>query len=412
MTAISTRGSKLSFAIQTDFNTPNISGQKDVRLEGDPTIETPTGVGVDPEFVGANPHQVEKPIVENQASDAAVGCTTLIRQAAVAGNDSFIASSFESGGYSVVSSDSTTSVGAATDTISVVSAGTFDVGYGMNVELADGKFAPTLIGFWDDGFQFTPVMELPSATPVADGKVNKAFTITPANLAQIANDKLITFVAGNKSGTIQSQDCALTSIGDLVFNSNEKLMLEFTFGASDKTRGDTPMTGSNDFADATGSKIVHCPTFQFANSSTDYTTALADARNNIISATITFNVTAEQVVGFGGDCVNNIQSWMQVAEPAIISVDMLYDSTKLSDFDDINASKYISISQYGTSASDPSVGFFMPNAHQMEAAVCDYYGNGEHRVTVKYVANPAEMDGTTSSDQGNQPWYLVIGDQS
>lgn len=410
---VSTQGSKIQYAVQTAFNTPNTSGLKDVRPEGEPTVETPVGTGVTPETNGANPFLIEKPIVNNQATDSAIAVTSLIRQAETAGTDSFLATAFEAGGYSVNNLTADTDVdGVATvGTIPATSSTGMVSGLGVNIELDDGSFVPTLIGDMATD-TIIPVMELPSV-PADTNVINKAFTVTPNVMTQVPNDKLLTMIAGLNVGTVQDQDCALTSVGDLTFNPNEKIMLEYTFGASDKTRGDVSTTHSNDFADAEPALTTYQPWCQFANSSTDYSTALTASYHKVLSATVTLGITAEQIPGFGdANCKNNIQGWMQKGVPATIVLDMLYDSTKLSDFDGTNADKYISIIQPGQSASDPSVGFFAPACHQSEMPEAEYYGNNEHRVKVTYTVNPPEMDGTTDADLGNQPWYLVVGDQS
>ena len=414
MTTASTQGKKVSYDVQASFGTPNVAGLTDVRLEGDPTIEPAIGVGVQPSEMGANPFHVAKPIVNNQASDSAVVVTSLPHQALTAGNDSFAKTAFESGGYNVVSSNDTTSVGAETATVTLVDAGTYDIGYGANVELADGSFVPTLFGYTDGGFQFTPTMALPSSTAASLGEVNKALTITPNVLTEVSGDKLLTFLSGTNVGTVQAQDCALTSVGDIVFNANELIPIEYTFGASNKTRGDVATTHSNTFADGSESIVTYQPWCQLSATSTDWSTALSASYAKIISATVTLGITAEQMIGMGdANCINNIQGWMQKGVPAKIVLDMLYDSDKIDDFDGTNPEKYLAIIQPGQSRNDPSMGFFAPVAHQdVEGTTVDYIGNNEHRVTVTYTVNPSAMDGTTDSDLGNQPWYLVFGDKS
>ena len=411
--ANSTQGKKLSVAVQTAFNTPNTTSMVDVHLEGNPSVETPVGTGVKPDTMGANPFYNNKDIVNNQASDSAVVCTSLIRQPRTAGNDSFAKMAFEAGGYSVDSISTDTTVGASPTlgVIPAVSSTGMVAGMGVNLSLEDGSYMPILIGSMSTN-DIIPTMEIPSVTDQTND-INKALTITPNVMTQVPNDKLLTMVYGTNVGTVQAQDCALTSIGDLVFNANEKQMLEYTFGASDKTRGDVATTHGNTFADGDEALVTYQPWCQIADSSTNYGTALTANYNKLISATITLGITAEQIAGFGdANCKNNIQGWMQKGVPVKIALDMLYDSDKLDDFDGTNDDKYLAIIQPGQSGDDPSIGFFAPVAHQDVAPTVDFIGNNEVRVQVTYTVNPSAMAGTTDADLGNQPWYLVIGDQS
>jgi len=410
--ASSTQGKKLSYGVQSVFGTA-VATTKDVKLEGDPTFETPVGTGVQPETMGANPFYNNKPIVKDQASDSAVTCTTLIRSAAVNGEDSFLKTAFEAGGYEVdsIASDTTVKAGFAVGSIPVTSATGMEPGLGVSIGLDSGQFVPTLIGSMSSD-TIIPAMELPSNTELGN-QVMKSFTITPGVMDEIAANKLLTLVGGTNVGTVQAQDCALTSIGDLTFNANEKISLELTFGASDKSRADVATTHGNTFADGDNALVTYQPWCQFSDTQTTWTSALSASYIKLISATITLNITAEQIVGMGdANCKNNIQGWIQKGELVNISLDMLYDSDKLDDFDGDNDNKYISIIQPGTFEEDPSVGFFAPNCHQVEAPVCDYIGNNEHRVQVQYTTNPAAISGTTDADLGNQPWYLVIQDKS
>lgn len=410
--ATSTQGSKISYAVQTAFNTPNTTGMKDLRLEGEPDVETPTQEGDGPDNIDANPFENEKPITESQPSDTGMKFTTLIRQAETAGEDSALVTAFKAGGCSVVSGTNTTVAAGATQSIvSVADATGLEAGMGVNVELDNGAWFPTLIADVS-GNDIIPAMALPSA--ISEGNsVNKCFVITPNNMQSVPADQLLTLLHADKSGQTQNQDCALTAIGDLNFNPGEKKMIELTFGTSDKSLVDTPMTGTNDFKDGLAALRVHDPFCQFTNTPATWTAALTAAYQKTLSMSVALNLTCVQVGSFGdANCKNNMQDWIQVGEPPAITVEMLYDSTKLTDFDGLNTSKYMSCVMAGRSATDPSIGFYAPNAHQMEPPEKEGYTNAQHQVTVKYTSNPAGIAGTTSSDQGNQPWYLLIGDRS
>jgi hypothetical protein len=411
--ATSTQGSKISYQVQTlGFNNPATDDMDDFRLEGEPDVETPTQEGDGPDNIDANPFENEKPITESQPSDTGMKLTTLIRQADVAGEDSALVTAFRAGGCSVVSGTNTTvEAGSTLGVITVADATGLEAGMGLNTELDDGSFFPALIAAVNT-LAITLAMELPSAT--SEGKaVNKCFVITPNNMQSVPADQLLTLLHADKSGQTQNQDCALTAIGDLNFNPGEKKMIELTFGTSDKSLVDTPMTGTNDFKDGLAALRVHDPFCQFTNTPATWTAALTAAYQKTLSMSVALNLTCVQVGSFGdANCKNNMQGWMQVGEPPAITVEMLYDSTKLSDFDGLNTSKYMSCVMAGRSATDPSIGFYAPDAHQMEPPEKTYYGNAQHQVTVKYTSNPAGIAGTTSSDQGNQPWYLLIGDRS
>lgn len=412
MAATSTQGSSISVATQTAFGTPNTTGMKDIRLEGEPSVETGVGVGMAPDTVGANGFDNEKPIVINEASDSAMTATTLFRQAAVAGGDSMIVRCLKAAGCAVSSGDDkTVGAGGAVGSVPVDSATGLEAGMGVNVKLPDGTYMPFLIGDVATN-DLIPVMALPQV-PADGAEARKAFTVVPGKLQKVPDTALQTLLHADKSGRTQADDCATSAVGDIVFEPGEKLSVEFTFGSTNKTSSATPIDGTNDYNDGLAALRVHCPVFQLSDTPTDFTTATADSRETILSATIKLNLTCVQVPGFGStDCVNNVQAWMQVGEPPTVTVEMLYDSDKLDDFDGDNTSKYIGLIQPGKSALDPAIGFFMINAHQSEAPVKTPYGNAQHQVTVMYTARPGGISGTTSSDVGNQPWALVLGDRS
>jgi hypothetical protein len=388
----------------------------DVHLEGDPTPETGTGTAVTPEFVGANAMQSEKPITRPQASDTAIVMKTLLRRSdyiARPTGDSFIKRAFEAAGCNVnTSANTTVTTGATVGNIPVASTVGLDIGGAVIVALPDGAQMPMLIGDIA-GSSIIPVMDLPTAP--ADGAfISRAFTITPNKMQKVPDDKLLTIIHGDKTNQTQYQDCAVTGIADIVFNPNETIGFEFTFGATDKITIEAPFVGSNNFQDRAASATVFNPYCQFAYSNADYSNALPAQYNKLISATFKPGITCQQVPGFGDDnCKNNVQAWMQTGEPATLSVDMLYDSDRLENFDDVNDDRYVSFIQPGTEPVGVSVGIFIPSAHIMAAPTKDGYGNNEHRLSVMYRANPTAMDtGSTSSDQDNQPWYLVLGDRS
>ena len=151
---------------------------------------------------------------------------------------------------------------------------------------------------------------------------------------------------------------------------------------------------------------------QFANANASG--GIASTTAKFLTATFSWGVTLEQIAGMGDStCINNIQGWIQKVAPPVLTLEMLYDSDKLDDFDGTNPNKYIGIIQKGASATAPAIGLFMPNAYQIEKPETDHWGNNEHRVTVKYAGRPAGYDSETSEgDQGNQTFYFAIADQS
>jgi hypothetical protein len=169
---------------------------------------------------------------------------------------------------------------------------------------------------------------------------------------------------------------------------------------------------ANSFQDREGGvRLVHEPLAQFAAASASG--GITAAYHKLISATFTFGITAEQIAGFGDTaCKNNIQGWMQKTEPCKLTLTMLYDSTKLDDFDGSNGSKYVGIVQPGAAETDCAWSLVLPNAHIMEAPEAEYYGNNEHRVTVSYTGRPAGYESSTTNVTANQPWYFGWSDRS
>lgn len=410
--ATSTQGSKTSFKVQAGFNQPDITSMKGIHHEGEPTPEAPVGDGLAPETIGANAYDNEKPIVNDMATDTAMVIPVLLRPAETPGEDSFIATAFEAGGYTVSSADDTTvAAGATVGSLPLASVAGMAAGMGIIVVLDDGTHFPVLIGSIT-GTTVIPTMALPSA-PAEGNIVRKAFTITPGKTEEIPDDKLLALLHEDKATKTQYQDCPLTAVGDLDFSPNTKLGVELTFGSSLKTKIDTAMDGVDDFQDGNGALRVWNPICHIADTPSVWTSAITAAYNKVLTATVAFNVTTEQVPGFGDtNCVNNIQGWMQKGAPPMATIEYLYDSTIIDDFQGDNDDKYVSLLQPGKSSTEPTFGLFMPKAHQSEACEPSYYGNNQHQITAKYTSNPSGIDGTTSSDVGNQPWAIVIGDRS
>ena len=417
MTAKSTQGSKISFALQSGFGTAATTGFKDIRLEGEPTVKTPVGEGITPQEVFADQNSSAKPIVIKKAQDDAVSFSALIRQEAAAGDDNgTLPIMFAAAGCDVESNDDTT-INSYTDFVTFTTDDAIEPGSFANIELDDGSWCPTL--FIGNGIVASnPAMALPTET--SSGKaVNKMYTITPGQVGEIAGNKLVTVKAtvkandGASDTVIISQDCAVTSIGDLNLEPGALVQVDITLGASDMSK-DTTSLGTNDFADAESHVPFNCPLVQFADTSS--TGKITAAYAKLLKATFSFNVTAEQIASAGDlNCVNNLQGWMQKYEPCMLSLEMLYDATKLDEFTtNSNAEKYIGIIQRGYAETDPAFALVLPRAVQSEAPEASYWGNNEHRVTVKYKGLPAAYSGSshTSDSQLNQPWYFGISDRS
>jgi hypothetical protein len=413
MTAASTQGSKISYAKQSAFGTPQTTGFKDIRVEGEPTAGTPVGEGNIPNTVFADPNQNDKPIIIKKAMESAFTIGSLLRQPASVGGVSWAQAMFESGGYTTLldSVGSTVDTGSTAGSI-IAASDNFEVGEIVLVELDNGEFVHVLIAAYSAG-TITPAMDLPSI-PSVGNTITKVLTVTPGNTGSVAGSDLLTVKAtikaqdGGSDEIIVGQDVGLMSLADLNLEPGETVVLEATLGASDLS-GSTGALGSNDFADSELHTLFNEPYFQFAAASASG--GISAAYNKIMSATFTWNVTCEQTRGLGDPtCKNNIQGYMQTVEPCKLVVEMLYDSDKLDDFaPSTNASKYIGIIQPAASALHPSFSLFIPNAHQVEAPKQEAWTNTEHRVTVTYTGRPAGFNSTTTADQqGNQAFYFGL----
>jgi hypothetical protein len=417
MTA-STQGSKVSWATQAAFGTAQTTGFKDVKIEGNPGVNhAPVGEGIVPQSLYADPNQKEKPIINKKAYSEAMTIPSLIRQPASAGTASWMKALFDSGGYVVVSVDDTVTTGTpAVGSFDASAIGAYAAGYGVNVELADGTWVPTLIADVT-GSTITPVMDLPSAPASVGGALNKCLCITPGNTGSLAATKLLTLKAyikaqdGGNDEIIVLQDGALTALGDLVLEPDQTVILEATIGGSDLD-GSTGSLGTNDFSDGDNHRILHMPWAQFATA--DSNGGITAAYHKINKATFTWGITQVQLTGFGdATCKNNIQAYMQKVEPNKLVIEMNYDSQKLDDFTTItNPSKYVGIIQPGAAEADAAFALILPNAHQVEAPTIAPWDGDTHIVTVAYTGNPAGLGGATGDSQANQPFYFLIADRS
>lgn len=413
-TANSTQGKILGLGVQSAFGTPQTT-VLDVRSEGEWTVKDPVETGVVPATVHADVNETEKPITLQRAMDDAVNFKTMVRQASTAGADSVLASCYQAGGMDVDFGDSTT-IATYTDTSNfTATSDNFGVGLGMNVELDNGQYVPTLISDYTTG-DIDTAMALPSAASNGNA-LNKCVTVTPNDSQQILGSKLLTFIEETKmdvSGsvkTIQWQDCGATSFDEVTMTLGEPTLFGFTFGGSKFTEGSVASLPDNDFKDSTAALRFNNPYFQFADASTS---SIASTLGTLISSTFSVKNTAVQIPSAGdANAVNDICGWMKSTDTtqAYLTIEQLWTQDQYDAWNGTNDSKYIGIIQPGTSASDPSWAIIMPNAHQVTEPTIDKTGE-MYRVTSSYVGRPAGYNGSGSDDQGNQPWYLLFGEQS
>jgi len=416
-TAESTQGSKFSASKQDTFGTPQTTGFLDPRLEGEPSVGPVVGTPNIPDEIFTDPNKVSKAIITKEALDDAFTITSILRQPTTAGTNSWAKNLFEAGGYSVSDGGANTTIdtGPTLTAIPMV-ADNFVAGECMNIELDNGQYFVALVASVTASVA-TLAMGLPSAAS-AGNAINKCITVTPGNTGEVAADNLLTIKAtvkaqdGGSDVVYIGQDCALTSLADLVLEPGSFITLEATFGATDLDYA-TGTLGTNAFQDSDQVTQFNDPYFMFADANA--AGAIAYACANIMSLTWTWNITTEQIPGFG--CTlskNNVQSWMQKVEPNMLAITMLYDSNKLDEFTtSTNVSKFIGIVQPGSSALAPGCGLYLPNAHQVEQPQIDPWTENEHRIVVPYTGNPAGFGSTTTADaQGNQPFYFGVADTS
>jgi hypothetical protein len=417
MTAYSTQGQRYAFKKQASgFGTAETTGLKDFRPEGQPTQKAPVKAAAQPNCLYANEHQNTKPIVYDTSHNDAMKIAWLLRQAAAADGESSTESIFESGGYTCTkAADDTTVAVYTSDTSFTATADKFGVGYGCNVELSDGRWWPIVCADYNTGNAIVPGMALPSATE-ASKALNAALTVTPGAAAEITGTNLLTIhtyvkaLDGTDQEIIVNQDCAMVGLDDITIEPGGMLVLSATFGASSVTESAGASALSvNDFADYDGG-VRHCDDVfcQFAAASA--AGGIAAAYQNFLKATIKIPITAEPIPGMGStSTVNGVQGWMKKVAPAEITLELLYDADKMDDWNGTNASRYIGLVRAGAAETDASWAFIAPNAH-LTSMDATYAGNNEYRCTATYKTRPAGYNSTTATaDQGNQPWYLIVG---
>lgn len=414
----STQGSRLTSATQANFYTPQTTGFTDYRTEEEPDVPPPVSEFLTSQTVHADPNQKDKKVNVGGNVDGAFTVPMLLRQATTAGQDSKLVQAFESGGFTVVDGANTTLSAYVSTTDFTLTSNNFPIGYGCAVELDDGTIVPTLVAANTAG-QITPGMALPSAASTSNN-VYKCNTVTPGDVGEVTSTKYLTMhgtyrvLDSTNTVVVEGQGCSLTNIGDIVLNPQELVKVEFTFSAANVIPTDTgaAVIGVNSFQDSEAYKAFDCPWFQYATASSSG--GIAAAYNKILSAKISFpDVVAEKIIGIGdSECLNDLQGFMHKADMCELTIEMPYDSTKVDDWEGTNPNKYIGIILPTTSNTVPGFGFFMPNAFQSDKPETDFYSNTEIRLTLKYKGQPAGYDGTTPTDQGNQPWYLVVTDTS
>jgi hypothetical protein len=421
MATYASKGQKLSTVAQTNIYSVNTTGLKDIRVEGEVKIGSSVVAAVTPETVFADSNDMEKPATFNQYVEDAFSFSHLIRMATAAAGTPFLISAFESGGYTVAAANDDTTIAAYSSTTSytLTEATTTASGEFRTIELSNGQFLPMLFAVDGAITAITGLFALPSAT--AGGKaVKKTWTITPGQPAPIPDAKFLTMVHTDRTNAtsnraVMATGCWLASVGDLTLEPGTLPKLELKFSAADvseNSAGIETLSAANEFLDAEPVKVTDAPYVLFGASTPAGNIAATSAIIN--KATISFGKTCEKIDGMGGvTCLNNVQGAMGMNAPCSVTLEMILDSTKLTDWDaGTNASKAIAIIQPSTSVSVPAWSFVVPNAHITEAVIVDY-GSNAVKIIVKYTGRPAGLNNvTTYNAQENQPWYFGIQDRS
>lgn len=415
--AVNNRGERLAFTVQSAFQTINTTTPKDLRVEGEITVATPLkqSVQLDSRFVDA--HDAEKPVTfETSVADAAKA-KIIQRQATAAGGVPSAVTLFKAAGCTAVTSADDNTVASTASTAEVtLTSGTTVPGEYRVIELSDGTFFPALIAKVT-GQVIVPFIALPSATE-AGKAVPKCFTITPGQPAKIADDVFLSLFHADNSATLQDDAINMTgtfvsSIDDIEIAPGRPIEFGFNFSAAKVAYGSggALMTTANDFADGTAVKIVDNPIVQMV--AYDDEGAIASACAKLIKATIHPGIMAEGVPGWGcTDTLNGLQGAMKTVEPCTVTLEILFDTAKITDWEGTNASYAINIVNASSAETVPSFAFTAPRCHIMEAPTTDKTGNNI-LMTVKYQALPAQIDDTTTiGAQLNQPFYMCLSDRS
>jgi hypothetical protein len=363
MVAYASKGQKLSTVAQTNIYTVNTTGLKDIRCDGEITHGSTVQNGVIAETVFADSNDAEKPVLFNEYIEDAFSFSHLIRMAATAGSTPFLVSAFESGGYTVAAADtdSTIATYSSTTSFTITDATTTAAGEFRTIELNNGQFIPVLFAADASGGAITPLFALPSAT-AALKPVKKTWTITPGQPAVVPDAKFLTMVhttrdnEGNRA--VVGTGCWLSSVGDITVEPGTLPKLELKFSAADlseNTANVDQLAAANEFLDAEPVKVTDAPYVMFNTYSAAGGIAAAYAK--ILKATISLGKTCEAVPGMGDatGCLNNIQAAMGVNAPCAVTLEMLIENTKITDWDaGTNASKSIAIIQPSTSVTVPA----------------------------------------------------------
>jgi len=416
--AYSNKGQRLAFTVQSAMATVNTTSPKDVKSEGEIKIGPAQSQGVVPDVVFVNADETEKPVVFKEATSDAVTVSTLIRQAAAAGGEPFSVSAFRSGGYTVAAANADTTLAsyASTTSYTLAESSTDAAGEFRSITLVDGRIIPVLFSADGAAGAITPLYALPAAAQ-KDAVVKKTFTITPGQPGPVPDDKFLSFFYANRANPsdrcVKVTGAFLASLGDIVVEPGKLPKLDMTFGAADVSESVTTvlMTTANDFSDAVPVKV--CDNTLVYMAAYDPAGSITASYQKCLKATIKTGKKAEIIPGLGDStCLNNMQGAMGVNEPCEVTLEMLWDADKITDWEGTNADKMIAIIQPSTAATVPAWAFVVPKAHIMERFETDLGGN-MIKMTIKYTANIPGMGSVTTVDaQVNQPWYFGIADRS
>ena len=413
------KGSRLTFEVESTFGTQVGSGQKDVRVEGNPDGPLVTGAtttALQPQTLFADAHEFAAPVQITAAVDGVLTMQVGMHQAAAVAEDSFLSDALESMGLtkSIAASDTTTTGTPAVGAIDL----TADNGaIGRGCYISNNADSDLYIPVLAAGYAtqtITPAMDI-KAAPAASQVVIRAATFSPGSPK--ATSTSLTFEhdtqgagSSNKFEGI-AEGCALANVAAFEIVPNVFPFLNLTFNGATLQSGTIAALGANSFQDSASLLPVNPATFycEFATAAT--AGGITRAVVPLLKATVDLGWSAKSIPGFGGaTCFGGIQGYFgsPTDDGPSITMEMLWDVQMITDWEASTVEKHIAFVQPSASLTNLGWSFTAPSCRQISQPVIDHYSEGFRKVTVKYKCGPAGFNGTGDGDAGNQPWYWII----
>ncbi len=413
-------GGTLEIGVETALGSGSAAYVDQRSSDTSPTLPTGTRQGKDVPHVNREHFATrDGQITYEQGQEGALTLPMFVSRATATGTGlPQCMTMLESMGCDVVTTTGTTLAGYTdTGAFSLVANAATDVGNAGLLGLTDGTLYPCLPSAFSGG-DVTPSMDIPSGSDAGE-EWGIMHTAIP-RVRQVPTTKT---VAARSTSYYQhtANESAFTFTGvagsevaDVVFEPLMPVEMAFTAhaadiaGPTDRTIAAEVFQDSSKFAIVDGDSPLH---FNFADFADPIT---SNSRECLLKATWTPGISVTPIPGIGCSAsLNGWQGFLAAYTGSKITLEMLMDKTKWSDYEGSNTEKYIAIVQPSTSVAATAFGLWMPKCRIYGAPTTELYSEDTLKVTVTYEPTVSEYGSDTGADsRGMAPWYFAISGEA